>query len=42
MTCKNPDCQNKDCPCKKDQSTKAFEAFVEENPSRPEAKIYEV
>ena len=43
MPCKNPDCKNKDCPKRKeDQSTKAFREFVEANPSRLEAKEYDV
>ena len=44
MACKNPDCKNPDCPKKKeeDTSTKAFREFLEANPSRPEAKSYDV
>ncbi len=35
-------CEKK-CPkCKEDKSTKAFRKFVEENPSSPESKIYDV
>lgn len=39
MTCDKP-CP--DCKCKEDQSTKAFKKYLEENPSRLEAKEYDV
>ena len=39
MTCEKP-CPN--CKCKEDQSTKAFREYVEANPSRLEARIYDV